>query len=191
MHLNFWSMHLKWLFRAFSVFVTFNIRDLKQTRLQCDDDGYSHNDIPDLVQKKWIIKSHTGVRDVVLGLFTTANQRFSRLVYNANISRREKWNYKFVRRSVFNHKTFVLVSSNWTQFIYTCWVDNTQQLFFATIYLKKFVLAVVVALPSYMLKVPINVNIHRLYRNTGTGKFYQIQSEKNKALAWSLLCRCF
>jgi hypothetical protein len=34
-------------------------------------------------------------------------------------------------------------------------VDNTQQLFFAIIYLKKFVLAVVVALPSYMLKVPI------------------------------------
>jgi hypothetical protein len=34
-------------------------------------------------------------------------------------------------------------------------VDNTQQLFLAIIYLKKFVLAVVVALPSYMLKVPI------------------------------------
>jgi hypothetical protein len=90
-------------------------------------------------------------------LFTTANQKFSRLVHNANISRRDKWNYKFVRRSVFNHKsdkTFVLVSSNWTQFINTCWVDNRQQLFFAIIYLKKFVLAVVVALPSYMLKVP-------------------------------------
>ena len=66
-----------------------------------------------------------------LVLFTTANQRFSRLVHNANISRRDKWNYKFVRRSVFNHKTFVLVSSNWTQFINTCWVDNRQQLFFA------------------------------------------------------------
>jgi hypothetical protein len=37
-----------------------------------------------------IIKSPTGVRDVVLGLFTTAKQRFSRLVYNANISRRDK-----------------------------------------------------------------------------------------------------
>jgi hypothetical protein len=130
--------------------------DLKQTGRQRDDDGYSHKDIPDLVQKKWIIKSPTGVRDVVLGLFTTANQIFSRLVYNANISRRDKWNYKFVRRSMFNHKTFVLVSSNWTPFIYTCWVDNTQQLFFAIIYLKKFVLAVVVALPSYMLKVPNN-----------------------------------
>ena len=33
-------------------------------------------------------------------------------------------------------------------------VDNTQQLFLAIIYLKKFVLVVVVALPSYMLKVP-------------------------------------
>ena len=32
-------------------------------------------------------------------------------------------------------------------------MDNTQQLFFAIIYLKKFVLAFVVALPSYMLKV--------------------------------------
>ena len=30
------------------------IRDLKQTRRQSDDDGYSHNDIPDLVQKKLI-----------------------------------------------------------------------------------------------------------------------------------------
>jgi hypothetical protein len=30
---------------------------LKQTGRQRDDDGYSHNDIPDLVQKKWIIKS--------------------------------------------------------------------------------------------------------------------------------------
>jgi hypothetical protein len=37
-----------------------------------------------------IIKSPSGVRDVVLGLFTTANQRFSRLVYNANMSRRDK-----------------------------------------------------------------------------------------------------
>jgi hypothetical protein len=27
-------------------------RDLKQTGRQRDDDGYSHNDIPDLVQKK-------------------------------------------------------------------------------------------------------------------------------------------
>ena len=35
-------------------------------------------------------------------------------------------------------------------------MDNTQQLFFAIIYLKMFVLAVVVALPSYMLKVPID-----------------------------------
>ena len=35
-------------------------------------------------------------------------------------------------------------------------MDNTQQLFVSIIYLKKFVLAVVVALPSYMLKVPIN-----------------------------------
>ena len=33
-------------------------------------------------------------------------------------------------------------------------VDNTQQLFLVIIYLKKFVLAVVVALPSYMLKIP-------------------------------------
>ena len=33
-------------------------------------------------------------------------------------------------------------------------MDNTQQLFFVIIYLKMFVLAVVVALPSYMLKVP-------------------------------------
>jgi hypothetical protein len=28
------------------------IRDLKQTGRQGDDDGYSHNDIPDLVQNK-------------------------------------------------------------------------------------------------------------------------------------------
>jgi hypothetical protein len=28
------------------------ISDLKQTGQQRDDDGYSHNDIPDLVQKK-------------------------------------------------------------------------------------------------------------------------------------------
>ena len=28
------------------------IRDLKQTGRERDDDGYSHNDIPDLVQKK-------------------------------------------------------------------------------------------------------------------------------------------
>jgi hypothetical protein len=55
-----------------------------------DDDSYSHNVIPDLVQKKLIIKSPTVVRDVVLGLFTTANQRCSRLVYNANMSRRDK-----------------------------------------------------------------------------------------------------
>jgi hypothetical protein len=27
-------------------------RDLKQTGRERDDDGYSHNDIPDLVQKK-------------------------------------------------------------------------------------------------------------------------------------------
>jgi hypothetical protein len=40
--------------------------------------------------KRKIIKSHTGVRDVVLLLFTTAKQRFSRLVYNANLSRRDK-----------------------------------------------------------------------------------------------------
>ena len=77
------------------------IRDLKQTGRQRDDDGYSHNDIPDLVQKKWIIKSPTGVRDVVLGLFTTANQRCSRLVYNANMSRRDKWNYKFAQQKRF------------------------------------------------------------------------------------------
>ena len=36
-------------------------------------------------------------------------------------------------------------------------MDNTQQLFVSIIYLKKFVLAVVVALPSYMLKVPISI----------------------------------
>jgi hypothetical protein len=77
-------------------------RDLKQTGRQRDDDCYSHNDIPDLVQNKWIIKSPTGVRDVVLGLFyTTANQRFSRLVYNANMSRRDKWNYKFAQQKRF------------------------------------------------------------------------------------------
>jgi hypothetical protein len=76
-------------------------RDLKKTGRQRDDDGYSHNDIPDLVQNKWIIKSPTGVRDVVLGLFTTANQRFSRLMYNANMWRRDKWNYKFAQ-----HKSF-------------------------------------------------------------------------------------
>jgi hypothetical protein len=34
-------------------------RDLKQTGRQRDDDNYSHNDIPDLVQNKWIIKSPT------------------------------------------------------------------------------------------------------------------------------------
>jgi hypothetical protein len=34
-----------------------DIRDLKQTGRERDDDGYSHNDIPDFVQKKWIIKS--------------------------------------------------------------------------------------------------------------------------------------
>jgi hypothetical protein len=28
------------------------VKDLKQTGQQRDDDGYSHNDIPDLVQKK-------------------------------------------------------------------------------------------------------------------------------------------
>jgi hypothetical protein len=32
--------------------VNSDIRDLKQTERQRDDDGYSHNDIPDLVQKK-------------------------------------------------------------------------------------------------------------------------------------------
>jgi hypothetical protein len=74
-------------------------RDLKQTGRQRDD--YSHNDIPDLVQKKWIIKSPTGVRDVVLVLFTTAKQRFSHLVYNANMSRRDKWNYKFAQQKRF------------------------------------------------------------------------------------------
>jgi hypothetical protein len=36
-------------------------------------------------------------------------------------------------------------------------VDNTQQLIFAIIYLKKFVLAVVVALPSHKLKVPNDI----------------------------------
>jgi hypothetical protein len=165
-------------------------RDLKQTGRQRDDNGYSHNDIPDLVQKKWIIKSPTGVkagfheaeffdrneiffcltstqmelifyllnlnnrnfgsiekfrlvenrlyrieislcfmssraelivkrqreisflsknsaswnpafRGVVLGLFTTANQRFSRLVYNVNVSRRDKWNYKCAQQKRF------------------------------------------------------------------------------------------
>jgi hypothetical protein len=98
-------------------------------------------------------KSPTGVRDVVLGLFTTANQRFSRLVYNTS----ETTN--LLSRSVFNHKPFVLIfSSNWTEHA----VDNTQQLFFAIIYLKKFVLAVVVALPSYMLSYSschANVNL--------------------------------
>ena len=34
-------------------------------------------------------------------------------------------------------------------------MDNTQQLFVSIIYLKKFILAVVVALPSYMLKVTL------------------------------------
>jgi hypothetical protein len=68
------------------------IRDLKQTGRQRDDDGYSHNDIPDLVQKKLIIMaSPTGVREVVLGLFTKANQRLSRFVYNANMSRHDKY----------------------------------------------------------------------------------------------------
>ena len=76
-------------------------RDLKQTGRQRDDDGYSHNDIPDLVQKKWIIKSPTRVRGVVLGLFTTANQRFSRLVYNVNMPRRDKWNYKCAQQKRF------------------------------------------------------------------------------------------
>ena len=52
-------------------------------------------------------------------------------------------------RRVFNHKAFVLISSNLTH-IYMKYVDNTQQLFVSIIYLKKFVLAVVVALPSYM-----------------------------------------
>jgi hypothetical protein len=44
-------------------------------------------------------------------------------------------------------------------------VDNTQQIFFAIIYLKKFVLAVVVALPSYMLKVPnfFNFNFNSIF----------------------------
>jgi hypothetical protein len=37
----------------------------------------------------------------VLGLFTTANQRFSRLLYTANISRRDKWNYKFAQQKRF------------------------------------------------------------------------------------------
>jgi hypothetical protein len=76
-------------------------RDVKQTGQQRDDDGYSHNDIPNLVQNKLIIKSPTGVRGVVLGLFTTENQRFSRLVYNANMSRRDKWNYKFAQQKRF------------------------------------------------------------------------------------------
>ena len=76
-------------------------RDLKQAERQRDDNGYSHNDIPYLVQEKWIIKSPTGVRGVVLGLFTTENQRFSRLVYNANMSRRDKRNYKFAQQKRF------------------------------------------------------------------------------------------
>ena len=38
----------KEIFRRFRV----DIRDLKQTGRQRDDDGYSHNDIPDFVQKK-------------------------------------------------------------------------------------------------------------------------------------------
>jgi hypothetical protein len=46
-------------------------------------------------------------------------------------------------------------------------VDNTQQLFFAIIYLKKFVLAVVVALPSYMLKVPITSKGKYIYYTEG------------------------
>jgi hypothetical protein len=61
-----------------SLFASDGTRDL-QTGRQRDDDGYSHNDIPGLVQKKWIIKSPAGVRDIVLVLFTTAKQRFLRL----------------------------------------------------------------------------------------------------------------
>jgi hypothetical protein len=83
---------------------------------------------------------------------------------------------KFVRRSVFiNRKTFVLVSSNWTQFIYTCWVDNTQQLFFAIIYLKMFVLAVVVALPSTGLR-SLNPVFHlRIFSREAKFSFVFIQ----------------
>jgi hypothetical protein len=80
-----------------SLFASDGTRDL-QTGRQRDDDGYSHNDIPGLIQKKWIIKSPTGVRDIVLVLFTTAKHFY---VYNANMSRRDKWNYKFAQQKRF------------------------------------------------------------------------------------------
>jgi hypothetical protein len=83
-------------------------RDLKQTGRQRDDDGYSHNDIPDLVQEKLIIKSPTGVRGVVLGLFTTAKQRFLRLVTCQDATSETT---TLLSRSVFNnHKAFVLLN---------------------------------------------------------------------------------
>jgi hypothetical protein len=38
-------------------------------------------------------------------------------------------------------------------------IDNIRQVFFTSIYLKEFVLATVVALPTYMLKVPNNSRV--------------------------------
>jgi hypothetical protein len=49
------------------------------------------------------------------------------------------------------HKAFVLLYLQTELNSYIHAVDNTQQLFCRNNYLKKFVLAVVVALPSYML----------------------------------------
>jgi hypothetical protein len=140
-----------------------SIRNLKQTGRQRDDDDYSHNDIPDLVRTKWIIKSPTGVRDIVLGLKSPNTTSLTPVgLFHVSCTTQTcqdatSETTNLLSRSVFNQKAFVLISSDWIQFIYTYMhaVNNTQQLFLVIIYLKKFVLAVVVALPSYMLKVPI------------------------------------
>ena len=67
----------------------------------------SHNLIPDLVEKKWIIESPKGVRDViVLALYLQRQTRD----FHANVSSRDKCYYKF-GRNVFKHKAFVLTFS--------------------------------------------------------------------------------
>jgi hypothetical protein len=125
-------------------------RDLKQTGRQRDDDGYSHNDIPNLVQKKLIIKSPTGVRDVVLGLsYNGKPEIFTSHVQRKHVKTRQ------VKLQICSAEAFLTIKPLFLSLqtelnSYMHAVDNTQQLFFAIIYLKKFVLAVVVALPLYM-----------------------------------------
>ena len=61
----------------------------------------------------------------------------------------------------------------------------TQQLFFTIIYLKKFVLAVVVALPSYMLKVPNNA--YNVYNANDANNVYNANNAYNVYNAITLI----